>query len=187
MRGNHQHGGYSNYTEWKKKDPESYWAMIEDREEKLKLKIDEDFARLIASFGGPKTSWDRQIAAAVKGEPTPQIRYDEPTKIEKRQKWYVRFWGWIKRFFGFKEKESNPMAEPIVPKIAYHEGVRVDPNFDMDKWLTESLSKVDKAVKEDGKADGEILCPICFNKRLYAVMDDGVIKTSCDTCRINRM
>jgi hypothetical protein len=48
------YNGYLNYTEWKRKDPDSYWAFIEGREKKLKFEIDEKFAERISRIKVPE-------------------------------------------------------------------------------------------------------------------------------------
>lgn len=51
-------GGYTNYTEWKKSDPDAYWAFINAKYEKIKsggdnLWRDEDYVKLKESLPDP--------------------------------------------------------------------------------------------------------------------------------------
>ena len=194
-----QHGGYRNYTEWKKKDPKSYWEMVEGREEKMKPMIDEELGRLVASFGGPKTEWDRTVAAAISGKPVidatksvvckeiPEfiaraVKEEEVVEVIKKDRWFTNLWNWIKKLFGVKkEQDINPMSQPVNSEPV-NRGIQINQDFDMDEWISENMVKVREAIKKDGKLDGEIVCPVCYKKRLYAVMDDESIKTTCEGC-----
>jgi len=177
------HGGYLNYTEWKKKDPKSYWAMIEGREKAMKPTINKEFGELVSTFGGPKTEWDRTVAEAITGRPViidtgelvkevPEFisrlaKKEKVVKVAKPEKWFMRLWNWVKGLFKSKEAE-----------------VENNEDFDFEEWTIEMSKKIIKSIREDGKADGEITCPVCFKKRFYAIMEDEHIRTNCEGCRI---
>lgn len=199
---NNAHNGYRNTYDWKKADPEGYEKYLGGFEEKMKFKLDEDFAGKIANIEiDPNDEFANAIDRACKGELTPEemaICEKGPKGITAPplppKKWYVKFWEWVKGFFvkqrtmeDFK-KQYKPASKTVpVPKRDLCPRVEINENFDFQEWVVERHERIKKAIKEDGKEENTITCPVCYKERIYCVMESGAIRSTCQGCGINMM
>lgn len=196
---NNAHQGYSNIYEWKKADPESYDKWLDGFSEKMKFKLDEDFASKIANIKiDPNDKFADAIDRACKGELTPveiaicgDPRPDIIPPPLPPEKWYVKLWDWVKGFFvkpknmdDFKKYEPGE-SEPTPPlRVVSGPNVELNEEFDFREWLLERNDRIIKAIKEDGKEENTITCPVCYDKRQYYIATNGHIHSNCEKCGI---
>jgi hypothetical protein len=191
--------GYRNYTEWKQKDPDSYWKHIDGLMDKYEEDATVNVEKLAAKISSipvyPDNKFSEQIGRAVRGELTQReldICNGVPIGIEALEiplRWYEKLWKWFKGLFA-KKQESNPMSEPVRQKVV-EDGVFINNDFDMADWVSEQNIKIDKAIRihSEGKKDveGEVVCPVCFKNRRYYVASNGHARTSCDGCNVSTL
>lgn len=198
--GNWMHHGYMNYTEWKKKDPESYSKHLDRMEaiykEDVKFDVDEALAAKIAAIKiDPNDEFANAIRRAVKGELTPEemaICERGPKGIVAPplppKRWYEKIWDWIKAIFAKKQKTINDFKEYVPaqskPVSSYMPDVQINEDFDFQEWVIERKDRIINAIKEDGQEENTITCPICYDERQYYVASNGHIHSSCNKCQI---
>lgn len=133
---------------------------LNDMEKGMKFDIDDTFAKKIDSFKiDPNDEWGKAIKKAC----------------FTKDKWYIRFWKWVKGLFGCKPK--NVYTRPA--------DVEMNEEFDFQKWVLEKNDKIIEAIKKDGKDSNEIICPVCYKTREYYLAPGNKhIHSNCNGCGI---
>lgn len=133
---------------------------LDDMEKETKFDIDEKFAAKINSIEvDKKDPWAKAIKKACFAN----------------DKWYLKFWKWIKGLFGCKPKKVRTI--PVEPEL--------NAEFDFQEWLIDRRDKIIKAIKEDGKDRNTITCPICYKDREYYIASGNKhIHSKCEYCGI---
>lgn len=203
------YGGYKNSQEWLEKDPDGYNKHYDAMADDMKFKLDGSFAAKIASIKvDPNDKFADAIERACKGELTNEEMaickdkggMDISAPPLPPKKWYARLWDWVKGFFvkqktmdDFKQYEpgeDKPWESKIntTPRRISGPNVELNEEFDFQEWVFERRDRILKAIKEDGKEENTITCPVCYKDREYYIAKGNKhIHSSCKGCGITLM